>query len=421
LPCFLNWSQGMSNIVLVEMPAYGHVNPSLPVVRELVRRGEQVVYFDAEEFRPHVERAGATFRVYPAGVLTSTDIAVATQSGDLTRVPGVILRATESLLPFLLDELPRLQPDVVVLDSNALWGHMAANMLHLPRVSLMTTFMLSSSQFMRLRPLEWIHMGRPMLSGILRVVSARSRLVRRFGKATLPKPPLFPARGGLNLSFLPRDFQPDSELVDDTFRFVGPMIDPEARRGDVPLDTLGPEPVVYISLGTLHRGSADFFRQCFAAFADVPARFVLSVGTWTDSDSLGAIPSNFVVRPSVPQLEVLEQAAAFVTHGGMNSVLEGLWCAVPLMVIPQHVEQLLIGLHVAARGAGLVLRNHVAGKRVTAAELRRALGRILAEPSFHEAASAMQRSLHQTGGYRQAVDEIQAYLAQRQPLSASKP
>jgi UDP:flavonoid glycosyltransferase YjiC (YdhE family) len=97
----------VSPIVLVEMPAYGHVNPTLPPAGELARRGEHVVDYDAEEVQALVERAGATFRAYPAGVLSSRDIAGATQTGDLLRVPGVILRATESLLPFLLDALPK--------------------------------------------------------------------------------------------------------------------------------------------------------------------------------------------------------------------------------------------------------------------------------------------------------------------------
>jgi UDP:flavonoid glycosyltransferase YjiC (YdhE family) len=44
------------------MPAAGHVNPTLPVVRELVARGEQVVYYDTEEFRSQIEEAGAPLR-----------------------------------------------------------------------------------------------------------------------------------------------------------------------------------------------------------------------------------------------------------------------------------------------------------------------------------------------------------------------
>jgi hypothetical protein len=60
---------------------------------------------------------------------------------------------------------------------------MAAKKLNVPRVSLMTTFILSPSQLTRLRPREWLHMLGPMLPGLAKVASARSRLLRRFGKA----------------------------------------------------------------------------------------------------------------------------------------------------------------------------------------------------------------------------------------------
>jgi MGT family glycosyltransferase len=352
-------------------------------------------------------------------VLSEAEIARATQSGDLTRVPSVVLRATDSLLPFLLEVLARQRPDAVVLDSNALFGHMAVRLLRLPAVSLMTTIMLGPAQYRSLTPREWLRMLAPMLPGLPRVVALRSRLGRRFGSAAWPGGPAFPTRGGLNIVFVPRDFQPENALVDETFRFVGPVIDPQARPDDAPLDTAGPGPLVYVSLGTLHRGSADFFRQCIEAFAEGPARVVLSVGHQTDTRELGRIPASFVVRPSVPQLDVLRQAAVFVTHGGMNSVLEGLYFGVPLVVIPQHVEQLVIGLTVASRGAGLVLREHLAGRRITAAELRRASDRVLAEPGFRGAAAAQQKSLHETGGYPQAADEIQAFIARCQGASAS--
>src|SRR5262249_23604826 len=115
-------SHSVSRIVFVEMPAFGHVNPSLPLVRELVRRGERVVYYVDAEFDHAVAASGAAFRAYPPGVVTSAHIAQATQTGDLVRVPRLILRATDSLVPFLLDRLPGVQPAAIVLDSNALWG-----------------------------------------------------------------------------------------------------------------------------------------------------------------------------------------------------------------------------------------------------------------------------------------------------------
>jgi hypothetical protein len=165
----------MSNVVFVEVPASGHVNPTLPLVRELARRGENVIYCYSEEFQPQVERAGATFRAYPAGVLTSADIARATQTGDLTRVPGLILRATEQLVPVLLEELPgsnrtRLWP--IRMRSG---GHIAPRMLNLPTAALMTTFMLSRAQYKRLSPREWISLRdwRPEPGTIMHATTVR--------------------------------------------------------------------------------------------------------------------------------------------------------------------------------------------------------------------------------------------------------
>ena len=43
------------------IPAYGHTNPTIEVVRELTRRGHEVRYYSFEEFREKIEGAGADF------------------------------------------------------------------------------------------------------------------------------------------------------------------------------------------------------------------------------------------------------------------------------------------------------------------------------------------------------------------------
>lgn len=50
----------MSHIAMVAPPAHGHVNPSLPVVAELVARGHRVSYAVPAPFADTVAGVGAT-------------------------------------------------------------------------------------------------------------------------------------------------------------------------------------------------------------------------------------------------------------------------------------------------------------------------------------------------------------------------
>ena len=90
----------------------------------------------------------------------------------------------------------------------------------------------------------------------------------------------------------------------------------------------------------------------------------------------------------VPQLEVLQRAAAFVTHGGMNSVSESSLHGVPVVVIPQMGEQQVIGRRVEELGAGL----YVSKAEATAERLRDSVRRLLAEGTFRDQAGAVRES-----------------------------
>ena len=40
----------MTRYIFLNMPAYGHVNPTLAVAQELVQRGQEVIYYLPEQF-----------------------------------------------------------------------------------------------------------------------------------------------------------------------------------------------------------------------------------------------------------------------------------------------------------------------------------------------------------------------------------
>ena len=162
----------------------------------------------------------------------------------------------------------------------------------------------------------------------------------------------------------------------------------------------------YISLGTLFNEHPEFYRHCFAAFANSMYQVVLSVGHKTPLSSLGDIPPKFIVQNYVPQLEILQRANVFISHGGMNSVSEALYYGVPLLVIPQSADQPWVAKRVAQLGAGKLLPR----TRATPGTLQRITGEILTNPSYAQASVHIGETLRQAGGYQCAADEIQLFI-----------
>jgi len=48
--------------VFFSIPQHGHINPTLPIARELLARGHSVVYYLTDDFEGMVRAAGAEFR-----------------------------------------------------------------------------------------------------------------------------------------------------------------------------------------------------------------------------------------------------------------------------------------------------------------------------------------------------------------------
>jgi len=409
----------LARFAFFNVPAHGHVNPTVPVVAELIRRGHAVVYYNAEEFRGPVERSGTDFRPYPvagSSASTLTDVAP-----NLANVSRWLLAETRRLLPFALGELDREEPDVVVFDAIALWGMQAARLRRLPSVASISTLIqdgvkgsLTSRDTLRL-----LRQALPAVPGLLR---HRSALVRTYGKEVFPRREIFPALGDVNVVYTSREFQPATPFITETFRFVGPVLDPSLRvEVPFPWDWLshgeGPggkkRPVAYASLGTVYDRAADFYRQLFDAFSGHAARFVLSVGRHTDPAVLESAPANFLVRRSVPQLALLEHADLFITHGGLNSVHEGLVHGVPLLVVPRQLEQVFNARQVVAAVAGLMLGGDPPYGRTDRSRLLAAADRLLSDASFGSNARRIGATLRAAGGSAAAADAIEQLITGR--------
>ena len=132
----------MSKIVFFCIPAHGHTNPTLGVVRELVSRGHQVWYYSYNMLREKIESAGATFVScddYDAEQKLSAKDS-ARVGKDMAFSAKILVDTTLALDDKVCREMAELKPDCIVADSMALWGKAVALKLGIPLVSSTTTF-----------------------------------------------------------------------------------------------------------------------------------------------------------------------------------------------------------------------------------------------------------------------------------------
>ncbi len=54
----------MTHIWFFNIPYHGHINPTLPLMRALVNRGDAVTYFAGPNFEARIRATGATYRGY---------------------------------------------------------------------------------------------------------------------------------------------------------------------------------------------------------------------------------------------------------------------------------------------------------------------------------------------------------------------
>ena len=112
----------MSRVLFFSLPAHGHVNPTLPVVRELVRRGHDVRYCKAEAFRAKIEATGAEFVPIDAFLPPAPDDLQKRAGVDFASLIEMAADTTLAMGDWMRQEVENRRPDIVVADSVCAWG-----------------------------------------------------------------------------------------------------------------------------------------------------------------------------------------------------------------------------------------------------------------------------------------------------------
>lgn len=365
------------------LPYHGHINPTLSVSEELVRRGEQVVYYTTEELAGKVSGIGAEIRIigeefgFQMEEPVNGRLMAALRSGEfyLDNLNRHVEKASE-----LIERVGQENADGVVCDPMCLWGRTVAERLELPRALFFSGIAVTFDS--------------PVFDYFSKLFGGN--IPEIVAKMFLKPEPLM-------LVPIPREFQPDSEYLEDAFEFIGPTVVDRGVEKEFPLEEIASHPTIFISLGSVLY-NPQFYDLCVEAFADTRWKVVMVSRTPPEK-----VPANFLVCPFVPQLKILQHADLFISHGGMNSVMESLWYGVPLLIVPQSSDQPLV----AARAEALNLGRKLELATLTPSLLLESVVEVLANPAIQRGVQQMQSILHNGGGSKRGADVIQQYFAKR--------
>ncbi len=395
----------MGRCVFFNLPgASGHINPTVGLVAELIARGEEVIYYAGEDARAKFTSIGAEFRNYEEWFQYTHSASTATNILDMALVEiDMTLKCIEPLL-----ERTRLDdPDYIVYDSCCVWGKYIAEALHKPTIASITT-LVSSPWIMLSDARLSVHVAATLIRGVPLITWARRIGIELMAKIGVEYRGIiyhifdfFACLGELNIVFNTREFQPFANRLQGDFHYVGASV-PEGRdMGSLDFDRFQGRPLIYVSMGTVHNHNVDFYRTVMQALANEPVGVIMSVGRNIRIESLGPVPDNFLIENFVPQLEVLKRADVFITHGGMNSLNEALYFGVPVIVVPQQVEQAFNMRRLKKLGVAQPMP-----KELTSQSIRQTVYSVLNNASYKKNAQSYGAKLRQGGGYKAAAQLI---------------
>ncbi|RYZ42164.1 MAG: glycosyl transferase [Myxococcaceae bacterium] len=401
-----------AHIAMVSIPAHGHVNPSLELIRELVSRGHRVTYANDASFADVIAGTGAELVPYRS-TLPRPGGPEQSWPEDMVSQLDMFLDDAMAMLPQLRVAYEHDRPDLFLYDIGCSTARILAENWGLPCVQLSPTFVAWEGYEQDMASMvEWLRTDP-------RAVAHHRRYTEWLAACGVAQPDSlrFVGRPPRGLVLIPRALQPHADRVDrQRFSFVGPCFGDRSGQGSWQRP-VGARKVLLVSLGSTFTRQPAFYRACLDAFGGLPGwHVVLQIGKHVTSDALGTIPDNVEVHPWVPQLAVLEQADAFITHAGMGGTQEGLYCGLPMIAVPQDTDQFANADQLVALGVARRLDT----EHATPDALRSALLQLTEDPQVAARLAALRKQLREEGGAARAAGLLEAELLPQARIPASR-
>jgi MGT family glycosyltransferase len=396
----------MSKVLFLGIPSHGHVNPTIGLVSELVKQGEEVIYFASEEFKEKIESTGAIYKEYNEDLnlfkKKEGDSFKNNSGGPIGAVIRVIA-LSKKIIGDILWQTKDVKFDYIIYSAAFPFGNIIAQILKIPTIS-------SHAVFAGIK--KFINMGKKPDNNklkvdpeILKIYEEVSASIYEAYSVKMPENmmSLIFNEGDINFIYTSKYFisESDLECFNESYKFVGPPIYDRKEDLDFPFEKLEGKKVIYISLGTVFsKYNMEFYDIFFKSFESFDG--IVVVAAYNVDLSQFEIPDNFIVRNYVPQSEILKYTDAAITHAGMNSISDLVYNNVPFIALPMGADQPALAQRAEELGAAISLDVN----KLDAEILRTSVEKVLNNLSYIENLKKISDSFKEAGGYKRAVEEV---------------
>jgi MGT family glycosyltransferase len=395
------------------IPVTGHVNPGLPIARELVRRGHDVRWYSTPRFKRAIDSIGArwvplrnalsldeeNFEMWPERPAEG----LAQLRHDLK---NLFIEFIRGALIDLEEELRREPADVIIADNASAVVEAVHQKLGIRwavyGMTVMTTASRDTAPFglalapsttrlgrLRNRFLYWL---------VERVIFREAHQYNDQLRRDVGLPPLrrsifdFAKDADLYLQSGAPSFEYPRTDLPANVHFIGAPI-PEPPDGWTPPSWWGQvsnQRVVLVTQGTINNDFDQLIRPAIRALADLDALVVVTTGSKNPEDvAIQPLPSNVRVERFIPYAHLMPHVDLLLTNGGYGSIQIALAHGVPVVAIGKTEEKPEIANRVKWSGVGIGLKVRIP----TEQEIRDAVKTVLHTPTYAARAEALRYEL----------------------------
>jgi zeaxanthin glucosyltransferase len=421
----------MTHYGLICPATTGHLNTILPLGKELQKRGHCVTLINIPDAQTKAQVAGLKFQViggleYPIG---STAKIIA-KLGELSGQEALkyTLKVFKEEIKIRLRDIPKVIKntgvEALLIDQVVSEGGTIAEICQIPFITICSAVVLNREPSVPPIITNWNYnsawwatlrnkLGYKLLN---RATRPTMDLINNYRKEK--NLPIYTESNDrysplAQISQQPVELEFPRDNLPKWFHFTGPYHNSAGREvADFPFDKLTGQPLIYASLGTLQNRLLPVFQIIAASCQDLDAQLVISLGGSANPEVLQGLPGNPLVVRYAPQLQLLKKATLTITHAGLNTTLECLTNAVPMVAIPIANDQPGVASRIVWSGCG----EAIPVKKVNVNNLRKVIKKVLTEKSYKQNASRLQVAIQKAGGVKRAIDIIEQTISTGKPV-----